>query len=169
MPLATRIRPLLRIFIPRNGGKKSPLPGGGRRVSGRGSARDFEVSVCFGYQPSNIGRDNNMNFPALQSLHSLACSLRRLWRQLPPGGSLVRVPPVVGKARSSYRREGKPLPYKYWLLSGVGARSPLPEGAFCETFCGRQSGTPRARLQKIHKNICDFLDNPARIYYNNYE
>ena len=51
-----------------------------------------------------------MNFPALQSLHCCAGSLRRLWRQLPPGGSLP------GDFSPAFRQnlisvgEGFPLP-----------------------------------------------------------
>ena len=68
---------------------KAPIREGGWRVSGRGRARDRKVGFCFGYRPPDFGCDNYMNFPTLQSLRSLAGSLRRLWRQLPPGGSLL--------------------------------------------------------------------------------
>ena len=46
-------------------------------TGGRGRARNFEVSICFGYHPPNLGCDNCINFPTSQSLHSLACSPTR--------------------------------------------------------------------------------------------
>ena len=39
------------------------------------------------------------------------------------GGCLP--PPYGWQSVISEQREGKPLPYKYWLLLGVGARKPL--------------------------------------------
>ena len=46
-------------------------------TGGRGRARNEGISFCFGYQPSNFGCDNNMNFPALQNVLCLALSPTR--------------------------------------------------------------------------------------------
>ena len=104
---------------------------------GRGRARDFEVRFCFGYCPLCFGCDNRMNFPVEQSLRGLAGSLRRLWRQLPPGGSLAgdRWSPAAPTKIKNSVGEGSPLPLVGRKIQAKQSlrrsrASSLPEGAF---------------------------------------